>query len=661
MTLAALQPPAGALRTLCLAIEPLAPGESVVTATCRVYYALRIGKRFRLERFRPGASDWTTLQSPGDYRPTNRLFDRLQDMRVGECRLTDFLAYDGTSMWQFLPSFIWPDFYRTTELFSLLKPLFDTLAPNSVRVEVPGDKLASVWLGVVQALAATTGASVHVITPSRRHLGLRGLMRGPARRLGLTKLIGLGWDAYLRQGIRRLPASKPSTQGHKKLVFASFARHWVPNPEDRNTRYDEQFFPLLPALRHAGWDSFVGIDCPYNAVSTTLATLADRIEQAPRDLSWRSFFAYQADADAPARKTFARQWKILRHDVSFAADFRYEGVTLWPALERTLEQAFAHLLPQCAQVRSIARHILVTERPAALMVTYETGHFQRALVIEAARLGIPSVGLMHGMIYDNHYDYMHRRITTDPGDRTGVFVVPSQTCVWGPLWKRTLTEQGDYPPEVVTVTGHWRHERTLEMLAALSAPEIRVSLGMAEADRIILILSGSQDVLGFVADCLNIVARLDGFRPLIKLHPADDPVPIRALLQDRGLPSKTLVEGRLLEVIKAAEVVISQPSTAVSESLLLDRPVVLANLQNLAGWETFALSGACLEARRVEDLERQVGRLVKEDGLKQQLREAGRRFIEDQFYRQDRGSAERVVATLERLLPGRVPNDASAR
>jgi hypothetical protein len=105
-----------------------------------------------------------------------------------------------------------------------------------------------------------------------------------------------------------------------------------------------------------------------------------------------------------------------------------------------------------------------------------------------------------------------------------------------------------------------------------------------------------------------------------------------------------------MEAIAAAEVVVSQPSTAVSESLLLGRPVVLANFQRLAGWETFAASGACLEAADRDALVRAIDALIANEPLRARLQTAGRSFMEDQFFVLDGQAAHRVAAALSAMI-----------
>src|SRR5690348_4062227 len=64
------------------------------------------------------------------YGDTNDLINSMQTLGLGEQPLATALRYDGASMWQFLPSYIWPDVFRAVEMTKVLTAAVDEHSPS---------------------------------------------------------------------------------------------------------------------------------------------------------------------------------------------------------------------------------------------------------------------------------------------------------------------------------------------------------------------------------------------------------------------------------------------------------------------------------------------------------------------------------------------------
>lgn len=645
-------------RVLWLAATPLKSYEWIAATPVEIrFYVCEPEGKFS-SRPLPDPQAWRCRRGGLDYQETNALFNRLQSARVAGRPLLEFVVYDGLSFWQFVPSFLWPAFFRTIELIRLVSEVVDEVGPLEIRALPATDRTAFLWEGVVRAVGASRHVPVVFNEPGGFPLAV---FRKGSTKLGtyfrwmMANLLHqkLEWtERWLRRQAQRKIV--PSIKG-KKLLFATIARHWTAIPGGSG-RHDEQFYPLLPALRDAGWTSFIGIDCPYSRPSLVVQALKDRMRNGEPGVCWYGFWAYGSyfklrATENHARKVFGEQWNILRTAADFAEDFCYRGVSLWPALRKDLETTFLHILPRCARMLATAGEILDQERPDAVMATYETGPFQRALIIQASRKGIPTMGLMHGMIFKNHYDYMHHRITTSVYADPFGFTVPEITCVWGSAWKENLVSYGNYPSDAVVVTGNWRYDRIAEILSQVNITFMRRFLGLAPDALCILILSSTQNVLEYIETCLAVVAAIPNGVPLVKLHPAYNPAPVRQLLHRLGYTNGTLFTGPLLDALVVADLVISQPSTAISEAVLLGKPVVLADFQAMPGPGTaYSSEGVCLVANSKETLREVVEQAVFDEGVRVRLAAARREFLQRYFFKIDGGAALRVAEALEALV-----------
>jgi hypothetical protein len=285
-----------------------------------------------------------------------------------------------------------------------------------------------------------------------------------------------------------------------------------------------------------------------------------------------------------------------------------------------------------------------------VVVTYETGPEQRALVVEAARRGVPSIGLMHGMIFDRHYDYMHARVSPALRSEPSGFVVPTTTCVWGSYWTGVLVETGSYPSAAVAATGSPRSDFMRGVSERLDRQALREELGFAESEKVVLVLTATEDLVEVVTAAVNAARMVDGARPVLKLHPNQTVERIRGTVDELGLDASCIYTDKLLELIVASDVVVSHFSTAAQEAMLIGRPLVLASFGGEA-WRAapFLGTGLVRLAESPDDLERELVAALNDDGWAARTRADYAEFIATRFAGLDGRSAERVGAVVDDL------------
>lgn len=601
---------------------------------------------------------WKVRQSDGNFHSTNELFNKLQNIPVSGKPLIEFVVYKDLSYWQFLPSYIWPVFFRAVESIKVLTSIIEEISADTIKVFPAYDCNFSIWKKTVQSIASVYKIRVVFIKP-RFFKSIRSfysLFKYRLRQLsinGLLKVHSAISDLFLKL-IKKRESFKLKNGNFKKILFASLERHWIRIPGQSAYFYDEQIYPLLPQLRSRGWNYFVGIDCPYS-LSSILNVLFRRNRGSEPEVIWSSFYSFDRmrktkETRKNARRVFCEQWDVLEKDSHLSKDFQYNGIKLMQILKGELKHAFFKILPECAQMTAIADKILLEEAPKAIILTYETGPYQRALINVARFRGIPTLGLMHGMIFDNHYDYMHSNIVASPAQKSVGFVVPQVTCVWGPLWERNLTEFGFYPKEAVKVTGNWRYDRIIKRPQFIDIKILKQRLGLSLQKKIILIASSGCNTPDYVRKCLEVILLQENLVPLIKLHPVDKRKPIIEILQSLRLPIKSLIDCQLIEAVLVSDLVITQISTVLSEAALLGKDIILADFQDLKGWEQYLEKDFFLLVKNRDELDNALKRLLYDDKIKEKLSLARPKFISDCFFKIDGNSAERVVDTLEKKL-----------
>jgi hypothetical protein len=201
-----------------VALEPVAAGSFVVQTAPRI-------------RYRAPGEPWSDAihTSGADYRDTNRWLNSLQDLPVADGRLIDRLRFEGVSMWQFLPSYIWPQAFWAVEIVRALESLVAATEPRGL-VPVPTDHpFDAVWRRTVQAFAQThrldyETSQAGLARPSAARRLARAAHAGHIR----DGLIAAGTSAAARALTRwtRCAGDGPR-RGGTTLLLASVPRNWI--------------------------------------------------------------------------------------------------------------------------------------------------------------------------------------------------------------------------------------------------------------------------------------------------------------------------------------------------------------------------------------------------------------------------------------------------
>ena len=582
--------------------------------------------------YRSGNRPWQQVQPDQKLYTTNELFNRLQEATVeGRC-LPDWMIWEDVSLWQFLPSYLWPTFARAVGLAGTVNQLVTENPATLLRYQSVNDHTEHIWQDVARSVAESHGIRSECIgSPAKSNEG-----KPRAHFWGRIAPVAAAHQAL------KLGLPGPSTDIGDRLLFSTVARNW--RADGDGGMQDEQCEPILAALRRRGWSAFVGVDCPYHPRSEGLNSLRKRRRSAPDDTRWVGFYANTSirrihSVYREARVHFDSVWRRLRESDELAAHLSHDGVSLLPPLRDELSRAFVTTLPHCAAMLVAARDLLDAVNPSALVATYETGPYQRALIVEAIRRSIPTVGLMHGLITDSHYDYNHRNVDASADHRVATFTVPDVTCVWGKAAERCLTETGHYPLETVARTGNWRHDH-------LRNVDRMPPVGL-DRPRRVLIVSGGQQVAHFVETCLDsLPANSD---PTVRLHPVDDPDPVIKMLEATGRPG-IIDEGRIMtEALNQTDVVVSQWSTTITEAILVGKPTVFTDFYAL-GHQEYLEFDAFLHATTPDQMRSHVEAALGDAEVRSRLWNNRNRFVEELFGYTDGGSADRVASIVADLV-----------
>ena len=609
---------------------------------------------------------WKLLKSSGDLRDTNKFFNKLFNINISGKNIHEFTSYYEISLWQFAISYIWPSFFKAIELIKILEKIINEHNPNKFIVYLSiGESDNYIWQGVFKAISHYHKIPV-IYKRQPIYSFIKTFLSEPKRIL--KNLLGYGfmspkslktryyskmtWLFYKLRGRN----DKQKSNG-KKLLFAGVAQDWTSTPGNPQDDYDAQLYPLLENLYKSNWNNIIAIDCPYGFPSQILrkvkASLMGKLSS--NGVTWRGFYSLEyktvnVKEIIKGKRYYRFKYKELLKNPDFIKDFTFNNIQLIYALKDVLKYTFLNIFPECIKLLSIAENILKTEKPEAVMTTYESGPYQRAIIAQAGKMKIPTMALMHGMISDNHYDYMHEGVVQSSRNSQLGFIIPDITCVWGNIWKKNLVEKGYYLNESVVVTGNWKYDNILDKFRNGNKNDYKKCFDIIPDNKVILLLPSGTKVVEFSRHCLEIIIQYRNVVPIIKIHPMDWREPVGEILKEFGYSEKYLIKDSLFEAINIAEVVICQPSTVIGEAIFFNKPVIFYNMLNNRGYELYADSGACLYATNKEKLKLDIDLcILNSERVRDKLQEARNKFIEECYFKNDSKSAERVVKELNKI------------
>lgn len=305
---------------------------------------------------------------------------------------------------------------------------------------------------------------------------------------------------------------------------------------------------------------------------------------------------------------------------------RYDGCDLWPILSAELADAARIQWTWSARAMDEARAALLRLEPDVVVTYAEAGGWGRALILEARRLGIPTVALQHGFIYRHWLNYRHEADELQPAGSDAGFPLPTRTLVFDRYAQTTLELMGHVPSDALRVTGSPRLDEFAARIKALrsSTQTVRDSLGVAPDDHL-LVLAAKASELGAHLDALFAAVSRDQLRLVVKPHPAESRevylkrVPANAPI-DVLAPHADL--GRLLA---AADGLVTMNSTVAVDALALGIPTLVIGLPN--NLSPFVDAGAMLGAVDA-DIPTAINTLLYDREARKALLERGRTFAQ---------------------------------
>jgi hypothetical protein len=565
---------------------------------------------------------------------TNQWIKRLRLVRYGSQSMRERFTYRQDSLWWFTELYL----HKMRRLDAAVETV---LALDAAHAAAAGTLVVETRDPAVReatlAFGRARGVSVEVCGTAARTR-----TRWPSLLIDITARL-----SRLRPG-----GAKPAGRPPAVAAFVHTAFWSAPDPQQ-----ETYIGPVLDALvRESGSDSlvFVGLGprrnfrarrwwdaaspiSPIRSPVTAIERLAPVSALAGSHALWRSRYRLAAD--------------ITTGDEIRAAA-RIDGCDLWPILKRELEAAALIQWPWSARAMDEAAAALDALRPKVMLTYAEAGAWGRALVLEARRRGVRSVGIQHGFIYRHWLNYLHEPDEMRPaGDEAG-FPAPDRTLLYDHYAAEQLTSRGQFPAPSLAITGNAR----LEALAAEvdhrrpARDQIRRRLGVHNGQQLAVLAAKFTEIGAILPSLVDAASRVDGLHLVIKSHPAEVAAVYAPLVANRARASVAPEGAGLAELLAAADLVITMNSTVAVDGLVLGLPALVVGLPN--NLSPFVEAGVMLGADGAEKIKAGLESVLYDREIRQGLAERAGRFVARYEMAPTPGAARRAAAEIVALAQG---------
>jgi hypothetical protein len=552
---------------------------------------------------------------------SNDWIKRLRLVRYEDGRtMRERFVYRSDSLWWFTEIYL----HKMTRLHSVVAT---TLALENARARYEPARLVIEAADVAVRVAAEAFGATHQVPVEIRSHGAGG----PAHAWP-SYLVGL--SAHLS---RLRPAAPPPARPAKVVSFVHTA-FWRKSPGS-----ESYIGPVLDAIaQRAGPDvAYVGIGPRRNFRARRWWDPLTSAGAQPAIIPVEQLAPRQALRDAlhlwRTRRELARAI-VAGPEIRAAGEFR--GLDLWPVLRAELSASALVQWPWSARAMDEAGAAIDALTPGVVLTYAEAGGWGRAIVLEARRRGVPSVGVQHGFIYRHWLNYRHEPDEMEPQGNDAGFPAPDRTLVFDRFAADYLSAAGHFSPDRIVVTGNARLDDLAARVARQrgSDPDEHT---FNSSEPIVLLAAKFSEMGDALPDLLSAVSRLPNVRLVIKTHPAETEAVYEPFV--RSAPNVTIAPAHadLATLLASAQALVTVNSTVAQDGLVLGVPALVVGLPN--NLSPFVEAGVMAGANGAEAIRDQLHALLYDLKVRDRLRQAAVEFTARYGMRADGGAADRAA------------------
>jgi len=327
-------------------------------------------------------------------------------------------------------------------------------------------------------------------------------------------------------------------------------------------------------------DEIVCIDLDYT-FQGDLNILSERMNE---EIHWIPLEVLVNSNKSPIHEKFFKDYNKITESENFQKLFNYKGISLWPTLENFfIEMSYKPYIPHYLNLIDSLFTTFHNNKPRAVFLPYETGPMALAFISVFKKLGIKTIGIQHGYIYQYNPMYSFGNFINDQ-DQSG-FPIPNNTLVFGNYVKKLLLST-KYPQNRITILGNPAFFNLDKFKHNIDKKKLLQKHHIPLNSKILLFTTGKlqrnytshgkydYDEQIF-ENLLKHFASNKEFFIILKPHPSEKNISVyEEILSNYKSNNVKIINDELFGLIMCSSLVISVFSSTMIDSLFFDKPVL---------------------------------------------------------------------------------------
>lgn len=324
----------------------------------------------------------------------------------------------------------------------------------------------------------------------------------------------------------------------------------------------------------------VGIDIDYT-FKGDFQVLLNRLNEK---ISWFPAELLLNEKQKLEHKKFLGEYNRLISNSDFKKIFVFNGVSLWSEIESIFkEMEFSPHIPLYLDLIDSITDYFKKNTPKAVFLPYETGPIALAFVAACKKLGIITIGVQHGYIYEFNPMYSYGN-SLESNQKLG-FMLPDYLLLFGDYVKNLLIKNG-YPSKKLLVFGNPAFFGLHKILKNFDKKYLTNKFRIKQNQKIILFTSGKlqnyysshgkYDYDERIWEYLtkNFGNNQDYFL-ILKPHPQEKNTKVyEEILKNHNCDNAIITHDNIYNLICLSDIVISVFSSTMIDSLCFRKPVI---------------------------------------------------------------------------------------
>jgi hypothetical protein len=345
-----------------------------------------------------------------------------------------------------------------------------------------------------------------------------------------------------------------------------------------------------------------------------------------------------------AKKWLSHSWYSLKNIESLKKTLTYQEIPLWNLLEDEFSYLFTTYFVELVKYIEVMRYMINREKVKIVVSWNDVLKFEKTVALLCKDLKIPTLVIQHGVT----------------GHPMGYVPVTSdKMAVWGEIAKNWLVNHGVNSDKLV-ITGNPKFDdlsrKEIDPKKSTIYDELKL-----DSKKGVFVFATQPPLVGFISRetekanelvfraLLKAMEEFPDKQLVVKLHPIDDGKLVRRIAGEQKAKMNIVITKNvnLYDLLRVSDLLITIDSTVALEAMLLNKPVVLINLDKRSN--IYLERGAAIGVEEAQNIVPTIKEILFGTAEKA-LEKERKKFVYDCAYKQDGQASKRILDLIDRMV-----------